>query len=447
MSTATVNLKKVRLVSGLREAQVNDKAREVEVTVISEGLGNLRDMHYYTMTALESMPALFEGAKIYADHPSKTEESDRPERSVRDIIGNHTNVRVMQEGGHGVVKSTVKIFDGPAFDWAWTLIKEAVTYANKHEGKDLVGVSINADGETREQDIDEFLSEYDFPGDAAVRQKVEQARDEGKKTVYAVAKITDVVSADMVTEAGAGGAFSRLMESAKGGLTMKNPKAKAFLESLLGFITGGKTKEAQAEVEAALRMAKEAEDDTANDDDMMKAEEARMTQAATEMAEATEGEDETESERRSMAAYGRYIKGGGEMKYAEFESEMGKRQTEAKQTKDAEQGSTEAKRENAAMRRELASIKADLAKRDYESSVAVLIEASGLPATVAEQMKPVLLRAKDLKEAKAIIGEWRQTFKAVQDGTEIEVDMVPAKGGHLSEANHNSLFTGCLTGR
>jgi hypothetical protein len=86
--------------NGIKEPQIDFTDEAVKtgarfrVALIQEGLGNLRDGFYYTKQALESAVPAFEGKKAYADHPSRSEESDRPERSVRDIVGHYENLKL-----------------------------------------------------------------------------------------------------------------------------------------------------------------------------------------------------------------------------------------------------------------------------------------------------------------------------------------------------------------
>src|SRR5689334_8969696 len=60
---------------------------KVRVVLISEGLGNKRDMNYYGPEAIASAPAQFEGAHCFLNHPSYSEERDIPERRVEGLCG------------------------------------------------------------------------------------------------------------------------------------------------------------------------------------------------------------------------------------------------------------------------------------------------------------------------------------------------------------------------
>ena len=79
---------KGRSLAAIREAfDVDLKGRTARVCIISEGLGNLKDKNFYSEDAIRSAQRVFEGKRFFVDHPSKSEEDDRPERSVRDLAG------------------------------------------------------------------------------------------------------------------------------------------------------------------------------------------------------------------------------------------------------------------------------------------------------------------------------------------------------------------------
>ena len=186
--------------SHFMEGAINETTREVPVIIIQEGLGNSRDKNFYTQEAFTKSYKLFDGAQCYADHPTKTEESDRPERSTRDLIGYYKNPEVIDFKGKKAIKATLKINDGESYNWAWDLVKEAIAYAKEYPDKDLVGISINASGLTEAGTGTDDLS------------------------INYVKEITDVFSADVVTKPGAGGKIGTgLKESVS---SYKKAKAK-----------------------------------------------------------------------------------------------------------------------------------------------------------------------------------------------------------------------------
>jgi hypothetical protein len=185
--------------------------KRFEVVIIEEGLGNFGDAFYYPGETLQQCAAIFEGKKIYADHPSSLDEQTRPERSTRDILGYFENCRVEEDGGRKILKAHAIIPDGAAFDWARALMKEALSYKERHKDKELVGLSINASGDAKEMPIADAIASAPQPAKA----KLEEARAKGIESVKYVFEITDATSADLVTEAGAGGKIIKLMEGDK----------------------------------------------------------------------------------------------------------------------------------------------------------------------------------------------------------------------------------------
>lgn len=179
------------------------------VVIIEEGMGNLNDAFYYNRDALESAVDLFNGLKIYADHPSLEEEEIRPERSTRDILGHYENV-ALEEGPSGVawLCADVNILPSKDCDWARARMVRAVENAEKFPDKDFVGISINAAGDADKTPIDDMIK----AAPQGARDKLVQAKNEGIETVKVVKTITAAVSADMVTEAGAGGKILKIIE-------------------------------------------------------------------------------------------------------------------------------------------------------------------------------------------------------------------------------------------
>lgn len=191
------------------------------VALIQEGLGNLRDGFYYTREALEGAVAAFEGRKCYADHPSRSEEQDRPERSVRDIIGHFENVTVEEsDDGAAMLCADLIMLPDPPFEWARSLVRESLEFSKKYPDKELVGLSINANGDAVALPIDKFLTESKIPDGA--KPKLLRAKEQGLSQVRVVQAITDAVSTDLVTEPGARGKVLSLIE----GEPMKAKKVK-----------------------------------------------------------------------------------------------------------------------------------------------------------------------------------------------------------------------------
>ncbi len=171
------------------EGAPNDATREIPALIIKEGMGNKVDRHFYSADLLARTVEKFDGLKCYADHQTKTEESDQPERTIRKLIGYYQNPKVVTIEGKKAIVATLKIIEGESYSWAWELVKEAAAFAKKFKNKDLVGVSINAWGKSHEEEGTDGIINF-------------------------VDDFSEVQSADIVTQAGAGGGF-RLKESGK----------------------------------------------------------------------------------------------------------------------------------------------------------------------------------------------------------------------------------------
>lgn len=225
-----------------------------KVVLIQEGLGNLKDCYYYTRKALESAIPLFEGKKIYADHPSSLDEQIRPERSVRDILGHYETLRLEEskDGCAMLVADLITIKD-QAYQWARSVINHAIDYSKKYPTGDFVGLSINASGDAEPMEMSEFIKETDIPKSAFL--KLQQAIAEGITQVKVVNALTSAVSCDLVTEAGAKGRILNMLETETKMADEKKKEDEA------------KQKMKQAEDEAKQKKEDEQEDDLPTKDD------------------------------------------------------------------------------------------------------------------------------------------------------------------------------------
>ena len=118
---------------------------------------------------------------VFLDHPGVTERDDRPERSVRDLAGHLSTDAVWENDG---LYADITVYPHMA------PIVEAMA--------DHIGMSIRAAGEAS-------------PGEA-----------EGRRGVV-ITKLTEAMSVDFVTAAGAGGKITQLLESARAALTQTVP--------------------------------------------------------------------------------------------------------------------------------------------------------------------------------------------------------------------------------
>lgn len=143
-----------------------------EVTIIRSGWGS---SGYYAREVLErDGPKVFgKGTHMYLNHPSASEEADRPERDLRDLAGVIDSTPKMV--GEDLV-AEVRVYEH------WQPVINAIA--------EDIGVSIRAVGE------------YEM-GEAEGRQG------------HLITKLTEGLSVDYVTQAGAGGKVGPLLESAR----------------------------------------------------------------------------------------------------------------------------------------------------------------------------------------------------------------------------------------
>ena len=127
---------------------------------------------YYPKEALESGAPLFKkGLRIFKNHPSSEEKWSRPERNVDDIIG------VLDEDA---------TFDGKDLKGKIKVYSEHQAWVKERAEDGVIAMSIRAEGQMTE----------------------------GANGMELV-KFTAVRSVDVVTEAGAGGKFEEVLESAR----------------------------------------------------------------------------------------------------------------------------------------------------------------------------------------------------------------------------------------
>ena len=152
----------------LTEAQIDDKDRAT-VIVIKPGFNATED-RYYPAEMLKRDFGIFEGAKMFADHPTEAEDKELPERSIKaSWVAVLKDVKVDEVG---VVTGVAVIIEG------W--LKEKLGNLRDKGLLSEMGISINAIGKASKETI------------------------EGKDTLV-IEELTGVRSVDFVTEPGAGG--------------------------------------------------------------------------------------------------------------------------------------------------------------------------------------------------------------------------------------------------
>lgn len=179
---------------------------EVSGTMIQPGF-NVPKNRFYAPTALREAvdKKLWVGRQMYWDHSSKSEKSDRPERSVRDLAA--------------VIKETWLESDG-SIGYKATLadpqMESKLTYMQEHGILGAMGVSINAAGSGKPETI------------------------EGTPT-FLVEHFVEAYTTDFVTTPGAGGSVNLLESAAQlpaqtGAEEMDEKAVQALMESFKGIV-------------------------------------------------------------------------------------------------------------------------------------------------------------------------------------------------------------------
>jgi len=452
-------------ITAMRESSASDNGigpTRFRTVILEQGLGNMKDAFYYERSFLESAVPVFEGKKIYADHPSTIQEETLPERSVRDVLGHFENVAV-EQGEDGVARlmgDVVVLADKP-YEWARGLMRHAVEYRTKFPDKDFVGISINANGFSGEASTGAFLKESTLP--EPIRRKLEMALAEGVETIRVATEIKDAVSADLVTEAGAGGKIIKMIEG----------------EKQMGKKVVGKVKEAEAkqseaeakqtEAEGKEAEAKQAEGKQADAPAPGHADEEQDVALIKKMLAEYVGAEESESAETVEAAkqaVGLCKKAGMDaeeaMRCAGYGMKMAKihashqadaaKQAEAeKETKQSEaegkESEAEGHKESAAelkLKGENARLREQLAARELNEHIDTKLRESKLPMAVTKRFRESLKAPRSKAEVdekfNLFIEGYRQAGGGEAEGLDFIVGM--EKGGEPVEGVS---FADCAT--
>jgi len=150
----------------------------VQQIIIREGQS--KNNRLYPKAVLQTATPLFENAKTFADHPTRQDLKNRPERSFTDVTGWLSNVRY-DESQQAIV-ATRHFSPNQKGQDAWKMVYEIV---HGNAPTSLFGASINALGDGK-------------------------PRDDG---ILEVTAISHVLSVDDVTTPAAGGGFTKLTAS------------------------------------------------------------------------------------------------------------------------------------------------------------------------------------------------------------------------------------------
>lgn len=258
------------------DAQGVAEGPKVRVALITEGLGNKRDMNYYGPEAVQSAPQIFEGKPMMINHMGEADDRNRPEGDVEKTVGYYKNLHVEKLNGKLACVGECHFDLTQEGLNAYQKAKTAIHYHNEFGlDRDYVGISINAGGrsETRVMTID------------------------GKReAVNYILGFEDARSADMVTLPARGGTFLALVESVAGARMHKEATRMETLKRLDAALAALTEAEGEKDSEARTKKIVEARSQV----DSLKQE---LVEAAKKLEEGkgipkdmTCGEDEDESE-------------------------------------------------------------------------------------------------------------------------------------------------------
>lgn len=434
----------LRLIEKDSSESKDSEGRKFKVILIQEGLGNLKDLFYYTRECLQNSVSIFEGKKIFANHPDKEEEQLRPERDVKDILGHFENVEFDESEGRGKLIAEVNILPDQAFDWARALLKQAVEYSKKYPDKEFVGLSINASGDAEDMGIEDFMNKVEIPDEAL--KKLASAKDQGAEKIRVVSNISDAISVDLVTEAGAGGKILEMIEGAK-----KMAK-QAVKESEKELPVKKDDKEqpapdmAKAEAEADGKIAgDDAEQHSDKDQDielikkmikkhMGKGDEDELDEAECKQAEAMEAEAKEVYEMAKEAG----MEAEAAMKCAEVHMKHKQKQAmESEAKKESKEGSEamEGHKESAAilkLKGENQKLKESLRKVELDKHLDSKLAETGLARSATKKIRESVAAAKSEKDIDAAIELFMEGYKSAESGEVIGEFISVEKQGNVT---------------
>ena len=244
-----------RLLEALPDGPNGEKV--FKVALITEGLGNKRNMNFYGPEAIASAVKVYEGKSCYIDHQSSDEEESLPERSVRDKAGYYKNLTAITMEGSPACIGELHCDLSESGRFLAEKIQSALNYKKEFPDNDreYVGFSVNGDGDAEEREI--------------------EVSGEKVTVNYVLAFTEESESCDLVTSPARGGkAMSVIRESASENKLKENvmkKKIRKVLETAFSKITESAKKLTDDAKKPLLEVAKmltealktvEAEDET-----------------------------------------------------------------------------------------------------------------------------------------------------------------------------------------
>lgn len=384
------------------EVRITERARVLEaaaagangekvfkVVLISEGLGNRRNMNYYGPEAIESAVKAFEGKWCYLDHQSLEGETNLPERSVRDKAGYYKNLAVQTMEGKKCVVGELHCDMSESGRILAEKMASALHYQKEfpNTGNEYVGLSVNGDGSAERRDID-------LDGDEV--------------SANYVTAFTEGDSCDLVTSPARGGKGLAVLKEDEGGavaLLTKEASMK-LLTDLKAALAGVNESAKEATGKAKARLLEAAKKIKAQIEAIEDEGGASMEAEVEALCAKREGEDD--------AAHSARLKSMHDL--------IGKKVGPAEADPNQDGDEHEPEGPSAESRREIkpAKLTADDLERNTVAVKALMAE-SGLPDGAYSADKIARLARLSFREAKAVIADDARLAEAVVNAVDAPV--------------------------
>lgn len=394
------------------------------VTLIKSGLGNMRDRHLYTPDAMREAveEGMFDDLSAYVDHPNEVEEKIQPERTFRDLIGVYRNPRFVREGSGATVVADLTILE--PHDWIAKGIRELARMGLGHKA----GISILGSGRTTPD-----------------KYRLEESGEE--IDVHRVDKFLRLKSADIVTQAGAGGGFHNLLESART-REQEDMDPKALLNQISEAAAAGdlaKVKELSAKLNECGEVGEAETAETAEATEETKenfaknnyAEKTEETEEATEekteeTEEATEEADEVAEVETPCACKGEKVAEAKAMQVNKRKGHplkpAGKRMTQGRKFGESDQTD-----DTAALRRENARLRAQLQGQQITAHINKSLKEANLDENVETKLRKRLARMTDPVQIDEEIAYHVALSESIQESVLSSFDEIEGAGSSIRE--------------
>jgi hypothetical protein len=147
-------LESSRLLEALPDGPNGEKI--FKVCLITEGLGNRRNMNYYGPEAIESAAKVYEGKSCYINHQSLDGEVNLPERDVRDKAGYWKNLSISEVDGRKACIGELHCDLSESGRFLAEKVQSALHYKKEFpdNGIEYCGFSVNGDGDAERKEVD-----------------------------------------------------------------------------------------------------------------------------------------------------------------------------------------------------------------------------------------------------------------------------------------------------